>query len=92
MLIVLNASTPVEDNMSSVVSLQISLCLQKQVQALDLYCRGNYIRGRIVEVSRHPSRKCYGGLSPEWPRRDSLCSFVVVDIHFVLSMSVVLLV
>ena len=49
-------------------------------------------RGRIVEVSRYPSLKWYRGLSPEWPRRDSFCSAEVVDIHFVWSMSGVLLV
>ena len=51
--------------------------------AVPLYSRG------IVQV---PSLRFYGGLSPEWPRRDSICSLAYVDKHFVWSISVVLLV
>ena len=54
-----------------------------------LCSRGHYTWGRIVQV---PSLRFYGGLSPEWPRRDSLCSLAYVDKHFVWSMSGVLLV
>ena len=54
------------------------------------YCRGQYNRGRIVRVVLCPSLGLCGGLSPEWPRPDSICSLAYVDKHFVWSASVVL--
>ena len=38
-------------------------------------------REGIFVASRYPSLKCYGGVSPEWPRRYSFCFAVIVHIQ-----------